>query len=133
MSLLPRHVGNRKGSGGSSLPHGCGVATPDPDVPFPSSRHRIGDHSEMARMDQRPWWRVLVGNRLGGALWMKEMGLRKKKTPQCCIYCAVNREYSLFIALDQGQIFSLQINQCQIYPLYPKNVLHITSGESQIL
>jgi hypothetical protein len=34
---------------------------------FSPSRPCSGDHNEMARMASRPWWRVLVGGKLGGA------------------------------------------------------------------
>jgi hypothetical protein len=36
--------------------------------PFLSSRPRNGVHSETVRMQPRPWWRVPVAGRLGGAL-----------------------------------------------------------------
>jgi hypothetical protein len=51
------------------------VLLPPALLPFgPLLRPCVEDYRETARLASRPWWRVLVGERLGGTLWIDRDG-----------------------------------------------------------
>src|SRR4051812_26239523 len=62
--LLPQ----RCRGGGSSLLSAAVLLPPVLLAPFCAPRPRDDNHREMAWMVPIPWWRVLVGGKLGGAL-----------------------------------------------------------------
>jgi hypothetical protein len=62
--------GRQVGGGAPRLPFLCSPASPS-TPPVPSSRSyqpRNVDHDETTVVIARPWWRVLVGGKIGGAL-----------------------------------------------------------------